>query len=140
MIEKEKKLKKVSKKSLKTMQKNRSRHLLREQARIVKYGTKGFGRNIWLSTAATAVMAFTLIILFITIVASVILSNTAQMMKDKIDITIYFKPVTTAEKLSELEGKIREDKNIKSVEISTSEQEYEKFWKKMQKVMKLLIF
>ncbi|MBR2998220.1 permease-like cell division protein FtsX [Candidatus Saccharibacteria bacterium] len=127
MIEKEKKLKKVSKKSLKTMQKNRSRHLLREQARIVKYGTKGFGRNIWLSTAATAVMAFTLIILFITIVASVILSNTAQMMKDKIDITIYFKPVTTAEKLSELEGKIREDKNIKSVEISTSEQEYEKF-------------
>ena len=70
--EKEKKLKKVSKKSLKTMQKTRSRHVVREKARVVKYGTKGFGRNIWLSSAATIVMAITLIILFVTVVASVI--------------------------------------------------------------------
>ena len=60
---KEKKLKKVSKKSLKTMQRTRKRNVMREQARIVKYGTKGFGRNIWLSSAATAVMSITLIIL-----------------------------------------------------------------------------
>ena len=59
------------------MQKNRSRHLMREKARVVKYGTKSFGRNIWLSTAATVVMAITLIILFVTIVASVIFTNTA---------------------------------------------------------------
>ena len=44
--EKQKKLKNVSKKSLKTMQKTRKRHIVREKARIVKYGTKGFGRNI----------------------------------------------------------------------------------------------
>ena len=62
---KEKKLKKISKKSLRTMQKNRTRHVVREKVRIVKYGTKGFGRNIWLSTAATIVMAITLIILFV---------------------------------------------------------------------------
>ena len=74
---KQQRLKKVSKKSLKTMQKNRSRHIVREKARVVKYGTKGFGRNIWLSTAATVVMAITLIILFVTVVASVILTNTA---------------------------------------------------------------
>ena len=91
-VGKEKKLKKVSKKSLKTMQKTHKRHVVREKARIAKYGAKGFGRNIWLSTAATVVMAITLIILFVTIVASVILTNTAEMMKDKIDITIYFKP------------------------------------------------
>ena len=58
--EKAKKIKNVSKKSLRTMQKNRNRHILRERARIVKYGTKGFGRNIWLSTAATVVMAITI--------------------------------------------------------------------------------
>ena len=96
-VEKEKKLKTVSKKSLKTMQKTRGHHKVREKARIVKYGTKGFGRNIWLSMAATVVMAVTLIILFVTIVASAILTNTAEMMKDKIDITIYFKPNTPAE-------------------------------------------
>ena len=125
--EKEQKLKKVSKKSLRKMQKTRNRHIVREKARIVKYGTKGFGRNIWLSTAATVVMAITLIILFITIVASVILTNTAEMMKDKIDITVYFKPNTSAEILEQLTDTIKQDSNIKSVETSTSEEEYEKF-------------
>ena len=124
---KEQKLKKVSKKNLRKMQKTRNRHIVREKARIVKYGTKGFGRNIWLSTAATVVMAITLIILFITIVASVILTNTAEMMKDKIDITVYFKPNTSAEILEQLTDTMKQDSNIKSVETSTSEEEYEKF-------------
>lgn len=129
MVEKtkEKKLKNVSKKNLNTMRKNRKRHIAREKARIVKYGTKGFGRNIWLSTAATVVMAITLIILFITVVASVILTNTAEVMKDKIDITIYFKPNTSEQELAELTEIISQDPNIKTVETSTSEQEYEKF-------------
>ena len=126
-ISKEKKLKQVSKKNLRTMQRNRSRHIIREKARVVKYGTKGFSRNIWLSMAATAVMSITLIILFVTIVASVILTNTAQMMKDKIDITIYFKPGLTEDILGNLKETISKDGNIKSVESSTSEQEYEKF-------------
>ncbi|MBR2841406.1 permease-like cell division protein FtsX [Candidatus Saccharibacteria bacterium] len=126
---KEQRLKSISKKGLKTMQKNRNRHVVRNKARVVKYGTKSFGRNIWLSTAATVVMAITLIILFVTVVASVILTNTAEMMKDKIDITIYFKPNTSQEVLDELEGRISSDPNIKTVDTSTSEQEYEKFLK-----------
>ena len=123
------KLKQVSKKSLRVMQKTRRKHPLREQARIVKYGTKGFSRNIWLSTAATAVMAITLIILFVTIVASAVLTSTAELMKSKIDITIYLKPNTSREILDELTTKISEDKNTKSVETSTSEEEYAKFLK-----------
>lgn len=128
-VPKEKRLKKVSKKSLRTMQKNRNRHVVREKARVVKYGTKGFGRNIWLSTAATIVMAITLIILFGTIVASIILNSTAEMMKDKIDITIYFKPNTSEEILADMSARIQQDPNIKSVETSTSQAEYEKFLK-----------
>ena len=125
--EKQKNLKRVSKKSLKAMRKSRKRHVVRSSARILKYGTKGFSRNIWLSTAATAVMSITLIILFITVVASVILTNTAEMMKDKIDITIYLKPNTSSEELSKLSDIIKSDSNIKSVETSTSEDEYKKF-------------
>lgn len=124
---KAKKLKKVTKKSLRTMQKTRQKHPIRTQARIAKYGAKGFGRNIWLSTAATVVMAITLIILFITVVASVILTSTAELMKDKIDITIYIKPNTSEEILGQLSDTIKTDKNVKSVETSTSEEEYKKF-------------
>lgn len=121
------KLKKVTKKNLRTMQRTRQKHPMRNKARIVKYGTSGFSRNIWLSTAATVVMAITLIILFVTVVASVILTNTADMMKDKIDITIYLKPNTSAETLGNLTEIISNDPNTKKVETSTSEEEYEKF-------------
>ncbi len=124
---KNKKLKKVTKKSLRVMQKTRQKHPIRTQARIVKYGTSGFSRNIWLSSAATVVMAVTLIILFVTVVASIILTSTAEMMKDKIDITIYIKPNTSEEVLSEMAAVIKSDKNVKSVEFSTSEEEYAKF-------------
>lgn len=125
--DKEKKLKRVSKKSLRTMQRTRKRHVVREKARIVKYGTRGFSRNIWLSSAATVVMSITLIILFVTVVASIILTSTAEMMKDKIDITIYFKPTTSEPALADLGELMREDSNVKSVETSTSQEEYEKF-------------
>lgn len=124
---KQKKLKKVTKKSLRTMHKTRQKHPVRTQARIVKYGTSGFSRNIWLSSAATVVMAITLIILFITIVASVILTSTAELMKDKIDITIYIKPNTSQEVLDELAGIIGSDDNVKNIQTSTSQEEYKKF-------------
>ena len=128
-VTKEKKIKRVTKKSLRTMQKTRQKHPMRTQARIVKYGTSGFRRNIWLSSAATVVMAITLIILFVTVVASVILTSTAELMKDKIDITVYVKPNTSQETLDKMAAVIQEDKNVKSVETSTSEEEYDKFLK-----------
>lgn len=123
----DKSLKRAAKKGLKTMQKTHAKHPLREQGRIVKYGTSSFLRNFWLSSAATAVMIVTLVILFVTVVASVILNNTAEMMRDKIDTTIYFKPNTSEEKLAELVEIMKTDSNVKSVVVSTSEQEYEKF-------------
>lgn len=127
MGEKEKELKSAAKKGLKVMRKTKASHPMRKGARIMKYGSSSFVRNIWLSSAATIVMAFTLIILFVTVVASVVLTNTANMMREKIDITIYFKPNTSEQHLDELESIIRKDSNIKSVETSTSEEEYEKF-------------
>lgn len=122
-----KSLKKAAKNGLKVMHKSKGHHPIRKESRVIKYGAKGFLRNIWLSCASTIVMAITMIILFITIVASVILTNTAEMMKDKIDITIYFKPNTSDETLMELNNIISADKNIKSVAVSNSNQEYEKF-------------
>ena len=126
---KKKEIKSATKRNLRTMRKSRNRHPLRTHARIVKYGTSGFSRNIWLSSAATVVMIVTLVILFVTIVASVILTNTAQMMKDKIDITVYIRPGTEQEIYNELAETMQKDPNVRSVETSTSEQEYLKFRK-----------
>ena len=125
--EDDKNLKRATKRGLKAMHKTRGHHPLRNESRVVKYGAKGFLRNFWLSSAATIVMAITMIILFVTVVASVILTNTADLMRDKIDITIYFKPNTSDEVLAELSTIISGDSNIKSVATSNSAEEYEKF-------------
>ena len=95
-------------------------HGARSTARIFKYGTKSFIRNIWLSAAATAVMTITLVILFITIVASVILSNTADDLRDKIDITVFLRPGTSEQTLADLSEILKTDANIKPETITTN--------------------
>ena len=137
-VEEPKDLKKTAKAGLKTMRKTRKHHPLREEGRIIKYGASGFTRNFWLSSAATVVI--TLIILFATVVVSAVLTNTAEMMRDKIDVTIYFKPNTTREILDEMTETIKADSNTKSVVTADSAEEYESSWQRMQAVKKLLIF
>jgi len=111
---------------LKTMSKNSRGNLLRNNLRILKYGVIGYGRNIWLSITSTFVMTLTLILLFVTVIANIILSTTADRMRDKIDITIFFKPGTEVVALQEMTDIIKKDSNVKSAEYSTSDQEYKK--------------
>ena len=121
--------KKSTKKNLRTLTKNGRTKKIRNARRIVKYGAINFGRNIWLSTAATLVMTVTLIVLSVTLVATVVLSETATTMRDKIDITLFFKPGTGKETLEVLKEVMANDPNVKSIETSTSEEEYENFLK-----------
>ncbi len=118
-----------SRNSLRTMTKNSNRHRLRAIRRIIKYGMLSFFRNIWLSVAATLVMTITLIILFVTVIASVILTNTADAMRSKIDITIFFKPETSERVLSDMTNIIKENPNIKSIQTATAKTEYQRFLK-----------
>lgn len=108
------------------MSKNSRGNFLRNNLRILKYGVIGYGRNIWLSITSTFVMTLTLILLFITVIASIILSSTADRMRDKIDITIFFKPGTEVAALQEMTDIVKKDSNVKSAEYSTSDQEYAK--------------
>ena len=118
---------------LKTMAKSGSAHKLRTASRIAKYGASGFKRNIWLSAAATLVMTFTLVLLFVTVIASIVLSSTADIMREKIDITIFFKPGTSIETLNSMASTMRQDPNIKNVEVASSDTEYARFLEETKK-------
>lgn len=131
----------TTKKNLKTMSKNSSEQKLRSTSRVFKYGAISFTRNVWLSVAAALVMTVTLIILFVTVVASAILASTADAMREKIDITIYFKPGTPETVLSEMSNTMSADQNVRSVGVSSSEEEYQKIVDENQEneeIMKLL--
>ncbi len=112
---------------LKSMVKNSNHHFFRNLSRIFKYGVIGFGRNIWLSITATIVTTLTLILLFVTIIAGVVLTNTADAMRKKIEITVYFEPGTSKIALTSMKGKMEQLDNVAKAEISTSEEEFQKF-------------
>ena len=65
--------------------------------RVFKYGTSNFARNAWLTAAATAVMTITLLIIFVTVAANGIMTETIEDLKQKVDMSIYLKSETTAE-------------------------------------------
>ncbi len=128
MTEKTTPTKKESKKYLKTLTKDRGSRI-RSKKRVIKYGTIGFGRNIWLSLASTLVMTITLLILFATFFANIILTETANSIKDKIDITVFLKPETEKETLVSLSNLLKNNDNVKpeSIIINTSEDELKLF-------------
>jgi cell division transport system permease protein len=96
-------------------------------SRIMRYGVRNFTRNAWLTVAATAVMTVTLLIIFVTVVMSQTLNSTVTKLRDNIDISIYFDPKTDDDTLRVLAGKMQMVDNVKSVTISTSQNEYDAF-------------
>ena len=118
-----------TKKYIRALSKNEKKHPLRNLLRIIKYGILGFGRNVWLSIASTIVMTITLIVLFITAITGVVLSETSESIKSKIDITIYLKPGTDTKTLSSLEEILATDSNIQpeTIEKKTSKEELDLF-------------
>ena len=111
---------------LKSMVKNSNHHVFRQIGRIFKYGVIGFGRNIWLSITATIVTTLTLVLLFATIIAGAVLNSTADAMREKIDISIFFEPGTSKSDLASMANTMKKDSNVKSVDYSTSEEEFKK--------------
>ncbi|HET6622740.1 MAG TPA: permease-like cell division protein FtsX [Candidatus Saccharimonadales bacterium] len=84
--------------------------------RMARYGANNFTRNAWLSTAATAVMTITLIIIFTTVAATSILSSTVNDIKQKVDISIYMKNSVSQAQVDQMSDKLRQDENVRSVD------------------------
>lgn len=110
----------------KRLLKDRNQRKMLTRTRIWRYGLRNFTRNAWLTIAATAIMTITLITILATVVASLLLSDTIEAQKQKMDISIYFKSNTPQDTLENLAGRIRVVPNVTNVEISTSDQEYTK--------------
>ena len=118
---------KTTKKNLRTMSRSDKAHRTRSNLRVVRYGAVGFARNIWLSIASTLVMTITIVIILTTFIASAILSSTAETLREKIDITVFMKPGTSSEILQESTNLLMEDRNVRQVIASTSEDVFKKF-------------
>jgi cell division transport system permease protein len=87
--------------------------------RMCRYGVNNFSRNAWLTIAATAVMTITLLIIFATLVARMVLLSTVDDLQKKVDISIYLKDSVTKETVDTLTAKLNKLPSVAGVEYIT---------------------
>lgn len=90
--------------------------------RMVRYGTSNFSRNIWLTVAATAVMAVTLLIIFATMVARNVLVDTVTYVNGRVDIPMYLLGDAPEDKIMDLKSRIEGLDNVTAVRYISSEE------------------
>jgi cell division transport system permease protein len=90
--------------------------------RMCRYGVNNFTRNAWLTIAATAVMTITLLILFITVVAQNVLTDTATTIGKRIDRSIYLKAGTTEAQAKTILNDLRQLSNVDSITFISTEE------------------
>lgn len=89
--------------------------------RMARYGANNFTRNMWLTTAATVVMALTLLVMFTTFIARSVLVETVEALRAKVEIPIYLKDDISEQEVTYLQKKLREIPNVSKVEYVSKE-------------------
>lgn len=95
--------------------------------RMLRYGVNNFTRNAWLTVAATAIMTITLFVIFVSLVAHDVLTNTVDDLRDKVTMSIYLKTETTPEDVQTLESDARALSSVTNVSVITPEQARDAF-------------
>ena len=83
--------------------------------RMTRYGANNFTRNAWLTTAATAVMTITLVIIFTTVMARSVLVSTVEELRQKVDFSIYLRSDVTPQEVAKAQNKLENLQNVTSV-------------------------
>lgn len=83
--------------------------------RMVRYGINNFSRNAWLTTAATAVMTITLLIILTSYLSHNIFNDTISSLRQKVDISIYLKDGATPSDVQQMQTELQNQSNTESV-------------------------
>lgn len=103
-------------------QQKRNRRKLLTFYRMCRYGVNNFSRNAWLTIAATAVMTITLLIIFTTVVARTVLSDTLGQLRDEVAMSIYLKTDTTDDVGKQLINRVENLESVRSASYISAEQ------------------
>lgn len=90
--------------------------------RMARYGANNFTRNAWLTTAATAVMTITLVIIFTTVMARSVLVSTVDELRQKVDYSIYLKSDVEDYEVAKARQAIESLESVSNVRYINTEQ------------------
>lgn len=95
--------------------------------RIFRYGLHNFWRNAWLSTAATAVMTVTLLIVLTTLTAQMIFRDTLTEFRQKLNISVYLKDDAEPKEVKRFANELAGVPIVTKVEYISKEQAHKAF-------------
>ncbi len=95
--------------------------------RMFRYGANNFTRNAWLTTAATAVMTITLLIVFSSLAARTMLNDTVTQLRQNINMSIFLKSDVTKTEVKYMSDKLAADDNVKQVRFVSSDEGRKKY-------------
>ena len=95
--------------------------------RGVLFALQSFWRNIWLSIATVFVIFLAVMSVDFLLVTGVIANQAVAAVKDKIDVSVYFKPATGESKIAEVKSRLEGNALVKSVAYKSAEQNLESF-------------
>lgn len=95
--------------------------------RIIRSGMVNFWRNRWLSAASTLIMVITLLILSILSLLFVITSSSVNSIRERVDISAYFKTGLAENQILNVKSQIERDPRVQSVTYVSAEQALAQF-------------
>lgn len=95
--------------------------------RTIFFALQSFWRNIWLSLATIFVIFLALISVNFLLVINVISDSAIGAVKERIDVSVYFKPEVRESKIAEVKARLEALPQVKSITYRSSEENLESF-------------
>lgn len=96
-------------------------------SRILKLGFTNFWRNSWLSLIATLIMTLTLLIISVFLIFNLVIKNTTESIKEKIDLTAYFTDEAKDDQINALINELKLRPDVKIVHFVSKTEALEKW-------------
>ena len=97
--------------------------------RIFKLGLTNFWRNGWLSLAASLMIMLTLLTMGVFAVLNVFINATAEGIKDRIDLSVYFYENATEQQIKDMQYVLANRADVSTVHYITKDEAFE-LWQK----------
>ena len=97
--------------------------------RTFKEALKNFTRNGWLSIATVSILTMSLFVISVFFIVTLAVDNVLKGVQEKVNVSIYFKPDVSEEKINDVKNTLEKFEEIKSVDYISKEKALEDFRK-----------
>lgn len=98
-------------------------------ARILRFGAQIFWRNIWLSLVTILIVTLNLFLTTGVFGLNVLGQETLSAVREKINLSVYFKPTTSDDRASRIRDELLSRPDIQSIELVSRKEHLEQFRK-----------